>query len=167
VLPRSWKEAGRELSEPAAGPLALLCRVRGRLFSIPLAHVVETLRPLPLATFAGMPPFVLGVSLIRGVPTPVVDPGRLFEDGAETDPRRFVTVRAGSRTVALAVDEVSGIRDLGAMSGAELPPLLSEAAAGVVSKLAAMDAELLVVLGSTRWIPESGWQAIEAGGTGG
>ena len=41
--------------EPSGGPvdhrntdLSLICRVRTRLYALPLAHVVETLRPLPV-----------------------------------------------------------------------------------------------------------------------
>ncbi len=134
--------------------------------SIPLAHVVEIMRPLPWVAFNGMPHFVCGVAVIRGVPTPVVDPGRLFADtadAAETAPGRYVTVRAGTRIVALAVDEVSGIRDLSAAPGAELPPLLREATAEAISALAALDAELLVVLESAQWVPETAWPAIAAG----
>lgn len=152
------------MSGAASGARSLLCRVRERLCSIPLAHVVEIMRPLPFVAFTGMPPFVCGVSVIRGVPTPVVDPGRLFAGAAETEPGRYVTVRAGARTVALAVDEVSGIGDLSATPGAELPPLLREATAEAISELAALDLELLVVLKSAQWIPEPVWRAIESGG---
>jgi purine-binding chemotaxis protein CheW len=65
--------------------------------------------------------------------------------------------------VALAVEEVVGVRDLSAASLAELPPLLGEAAAEVVATVGALDAELLVVLRSARWVPSGAWQAIEEG----
>jgi purine-binding chemotaxis protein CheW len=134
------------------------------LCAIPLAHVIETMRPLPLAAFAGMPPFACGVSVIRGAPTPVVSLGGLLGAVGSPEPSRFVTVRTGPRTVALAVEEVVGVRDLSAAPLAELPPLLGEAAAEVVAAVGAVDAELLVVLRSARWVPAEVWQAIEAEG---
>jgi purine-binding chemotaxis protein CheW len=138
---------------------ALLCRVAGRLCAIPLAHVVETMRPLPVTGFADLPSFVLGVAVIRGEPTPVVALGHLLGAAGGGDPTRFVTIRAGARTVALGVDEVAGIRDLTAVPTTDLPPLLREASAEVLARLGALDSELLVVLRSATWIPESLWEA--------
>lgn len=149
---------------PLVDARSLLCRLRGRLCALPLSEVVETLRPLPWVALAGSPPFVLGVSVIRGVPTPVVDPGKLFQDAEETAPGRFVMVTTGARKVALAVDEVIGIRELPTAASTELPPLLREAAAEVVGAMGTLDAELLIVLRQARWIPESVWQAISAEG---
>jgi purine-binding chemotaxis protein CheW len=56
----------------------LLCRVRERLCALPLAHVVETMRPLPIEPLGGMPGFVQGIAIIRGAPVPVVDAGALL-----------------------------------------------------------------------------------------
>jgi chemotaxis signal transduction protein len=50
----------------------LVVMVGTRACAIPLHHVAETLRPLPIQSVAGMPNFVRGVSVIRGTPTPVV-----------------------------------------------------------------------------------------------
>jgi purine-binding chemotaxis protein CheW len=152
------------VSEPAAGSRSLLCREGARLCAVPLAYVIETMRPLPLVALAGMPTFVSGMSVIRGVPTPVVSLGGLLGAVESPEPSRFVTVKTGPRTVALAVEEVVGVRDLSTAPLAELPPLLGEAAAAVVAAVGAVDAELLVVLRSARWVPAEVWQAIEAEG---
>jgi purine-binding chemotaxis protein CheW len=123
------------------------------------------MRPLPLVALAGMPSFVCGMSVVRGTPTPVVSLGGLLGAAEAPEPSRFVTVRTGPRTVALAVEEVVGVRDLSTAPLMELPPLLGEAAAEVVATVGAMDAELLVVLRSARWVPAEVWQAIEAEGS--
>jgi len=148
-------------SPPAAGGRALVCRVGGRLCAIPLAHVVETMRPLPVVALFDMPSFVLGVAVIRGEPTPVVALGNLL-GALHGAPMRFVTVRVGPRTVALAVDAVIGVRDLAAMATVDLPPLLGEASTEVLSRMGALDSELLVVLQSAGRVPETLWQDISA-----
>ena len=106
------------------------------------------------------PSFVQGLSIIRGVPTPVVDAGALL--GATDAPRstRLVVLRLDARRVALAVEDVLGVRTIPAASLAELPPLLRDAAREVVSALGALDAELLIVLHASYLVPESVWDTI-------
>jgi purine-binding chemotaxis protein CheW len=142
----------------------LLCRVRTRLCAVPLEHVVETMRPLRVESFAGMPSFIKGVSLIRGAPVPVVDAGALLGTSDDAQPARFVAVRAGQRRVALAVEEVLGVRELPAATLHSLPPLLHDASADVVSAVGTLDQEFLVVLQATRFVLESQWQLLDNGG---
>ena len=131
---------------------------------MPIGDVAETMRPLPIEPFASMPAFVLGVAVIRGRPTPVVDAGALVGAPAER-PTRFVTIKTGARTCALAVDSVIGIGDLATGSLEALPALLDRSN-GAVSAIGAVDAELLVVLESMRIVPAAAWEAIaRQGGT--
>jgi purine-binding chemotaxis protein CheW len=132
---------------------SLLLRIAGRLCALPLAHVIETMRPLPVEPVAGAPRGVQGVSIVRGRAVPVVDAARLF-DRPSGMPTRFVTLRAGDRVAALAVDEVLGVRVLAAASLDALPALLSAAAAESVSAIGTLDAELLLILDAARMIPE-------------
>ena len=146
---------------PVAERPALLCRARARLCALPLQHVIETMRPLPVEPFAGAPPFVRGLALIRGRPVPVVDVGALVSASEPANPTRFVTLRVGDRRVALALESVLGIRALpDAMSG--LPPLLTDASAEAVSAVSALDAELLLVLEAARLVPDSLWLGLDA-----
>ena len=133
--------------------LSLICRVQTRLCALPLEHVVETLRPLPVERVPGAAPFVLGLAVIRGAPLPVVDSARLL--GAD-DARagRFVTVNAGNRRVALAVDCVLGVRAVAPESLHALPPLLHQADTDVIAAIGLLDAELLLVLRSARLLPD-------------
>jgi purine-binding chemotaxis protein CheW len=143
---------------------SVICRIGPRLVAVPVGQVVETMRPLPEVPLAAMPPFLRGVAVIRGTPTPVVDAGILLGAGERSAPLRFLTVKAGDRTVALAVDEVIGVRDLSSLALAELPPLLHEAATEVVAAVGTLDSELLLVLHGASWIPESVWQSLAAPG---
>ena len=150
------------MTAPArSNALALLTRARDRLCALPLEHLVETMRPLPVTPLPGAPSFVRGLSLIRGAPVPVVDLGALLGAREPSESTRFVTVRVGGRRVALAVERVVGIQRLPAVLTA-LPPLLAEAAAESVSAIGAADGELLLLLQALRLVPDSVWRQGEA-----
>lgn len=98
---------------------------------------------------------------------PVVDAARVL--GMESSPRiaeRFVTLKAGERRVAFAVDGVRGVRDIDPGEIAKLPPLLRDASEHVVAALGTLDAELLVVLQAGRLVPDGVWASLAAEGGG-
>jgi len=126
-----------------------------------LEHVSETLRPLPVEALSGTAPFIDGVSIIRGAPVPVVDLARLLGN-ASVEPRmRLVVVKVGERNAALAVARVIGVRSLESATVIELPPLLSGASSEVIGAIGSLDARLLLVLETSRLVPESGWASLE------
>lgn len=145
------------------GDLSLVCRVLTRLCALPLEHVSETMRPLPVEPVAGVPAPVAGVAIIRGAPVPVIDVACVLA-GRASHPTRFVTVNVGARRVALAVDKVIGVRTIPTEALNELPPLLRDASTDVVAAIGTLDTQLLVVLRSARLIPEPVWSALAAGG---
>jgi purine-binding chemotaxis protein CheW len=124
-------------------------------------HVVETMRPLQVESIRGMPAFVRGISIIRGVPTPVVDLGAVIgaRGGAAG---RIVTLRLGDRQVALSVDAVLGVRDLQLSAIQELPPLLRGASTDVVEAIGTLDEQFLMVLRAGWVLPDEVWQALAA-----
>jgi purine-binding chemotaxis protein CheW len=69
------------------------------LCALPLEHVEEAMRPMTVEAIAGVPSFVLGLAVIRGVPIAVVDAASLLS-GVRSHPTRFVTIKIGSRRVA-------------------------------------------------------------------
>lgn len=127
--------------------------------ALPLAHVIEVMRPLPVQPLANMPPFVRGVAVVRGEPIPVVDLACLL-GATEFSIGRFVAIRAGERRVALAVQDVIGIRVLDATSLATVPPLLQEAHPELVAALSSADKMLLVVLKTARILPGEVWEVL-------
>lgn len=142
----------------------LLCRTRETLVAVPLGHVRETMRPLPVTPLADMPAFLVGVAVIRGVPTPVVDVASLILAPEATVPSRFVCVRVEERVVALAFDAVIGVRELPASVARGLPALLAQTATGIVEAIGVLDASLLLILGTALSIPESVWSRLESAG---
>ena len=141
----------------------LLIRVRRRLCGLAVEHVVETLRPLPTDPVRGAPNFVQGVSLIRGIPLPVVDPGILLGCSEAAAPRRFVVLRTAQRRVALAVEGVLGVHAFTGKLQAELSPLLTDMTTELVALVASLDTELLLVLRASRVIPDAVWTQLGQG----
>lgn len=143
----------------------LIVAVGGCTCAIPLRHIAETMRPLPIEPVAGTPGFVRGVSVIRGAPTPVVDLKALLES-AENSPDygRFVTLNLGERRVAIGVDAVVGLSNLHAAQLSALPLLLRDVAADVIEAIGTRDAQLLVVLRATRLVPDDVWTTIAVAG---
>ncbi len=142
----------------------LLFRVRQHLCGLPLAYVVETMRPLPIEAITGAPGVVEGVAVIRGMPLPVLDLGTLLGDGADQPSTRFITVKTGARQVALAVTSVVGLHNLSVDVIRDIPPLLQEAAGDTITAIGALDAEMLMVLNTAHLVPESVWSAINSAG---
>jgi len=152
------------------GNWLLLCKVETRLCALPLASVLETMRPLPIEAVSGAPDYVLGLSIVRGEPVPVVDAARIL-GASGTGFERFVVLRAGGRSIALAVSTVEGVRrltgdsltgDSGADDLADLPPLLRGADSAAIASIGARDADLLVVLETVRLVPEDVFAVLEA-----
>lgn len=139
-----------------------MCRIGTRLCALPLPLVVETLRALPIEPITGTPEFVLGVSIVRGEPLPVVGAARLVGDGASGRAGRFVVLKAGHRRVVFAVEGVEGVRALGPVSLAALPPLLRDASQDVIGSIGTLDGELLLVLRSVRMVPDTVWDTLSA-----
>jgi purine-binding chemotaxis protein CheW len=129
-----------------------------------MEHVEETMRPLPVRVVGGLPPFVLGMAVIRGRPVPVVDAVCVTGgDQPSASVTRFVALKTADRRVALAVDEVIGVRSIHAARLAQLPPLLSRVDDPVIAMIGTLDRELLMVLQSGNLVPAAAWQAIATG----
>lgn len=147
----------------AHGGDMLVCRVRTLLVALPVTAVRETMRPLPITPLSPAPEWVVGVAVVRGEPVPVVDVGTVL---GLTEPRgttRFVAIRAGERSVALAVEEVLSVSSFPAESARALPPLLTGDGQRHVAALAARDARLMAVLETARLVPEDVWEALDRG----
>jgi purine-binding chemotaxis protein CheW len=144
----------------ATGAASLVFRAGPLLCALPLGDVAETMRPLDVRPLSGTPPWVRGISVMRGVPAPVIDVARLLT-GEPAEVTRFVAVRTERGPVALATGAVLGIRT--AVTGDRGPghaALLTGGAAGrLVAGVAMLDAEPLLLLQSMRVVPDDVWAA--------
>ena len=141
----------------------LVVMVGTRACAFPLRHVAETMRPIPIEPIAGTPGFVRGVSVIRGLPTPVVDLKALLEN-SDNSPSfgRFVTLKYDARRVVIGVDSVVGLRNLDAAQLGELPPLLRDVTADLIDSFGTLDEQLLLVLHAARIVPAEVWSTLAA-----
>jgi len=131
----------------------LLCRAGSHLCALPLAHVVEVMRPLPVEPLADAPAFLRGISVVRGAPVAVIDLGHLLGQ-AKTAPTRLVTVRVGGRVLGLAVAEVIAVRREDEVGPHAAVPLLGQVAHDAVSTIGTLDSEVLLFLEELRVLAE-------------
>jgi purine-binding chemotaxis protein CheW len=138
----------------------LLLSAAGQRVALRLQHVVETLRPLPLTAVTGLPAAIVGVAVVRGIATPVVDLRALLGGDTGVPAQRWVSLRIADRQVALAVDRVTGVGDVDDAALDAWPGLLGaeqgRAALGVA------DGELMTALDSARLVPDEAWQQLDA-----
>jgi purine-binding chemotaxis protein CheW len=139
----------------------LLTRLEARLCAIPLSGVVECMRPLPIEPTPGVS-FLMGVSVIRGAPVPVVHLATLVGGTSVASTGRFVLLRLGTRRAALAVEAVVGVRSIDDSLLQQLPPLLQGDGAASVAAVGVNDGQLLLLLQLARVVPEDVWQALDA-----
>jgi purine-binding chemotaxis protein CheW len=152
-------------NDPGVPLPVLTCRVRDRFCAIPIAHVGETMRPLPVAPIPGAHPLVEGIARVRGRATPVVDAGALLGSAQQAATRRFVLLRLGDRRagdgpdrqVALAVEAVVAVGWIRSASLQPLPPLLQGPAADTLAGIGTLDRELVLVLAASRMLPAELW----------
>lgn len=112
------------------------------------------MRPLPTEWVPKAPPYVRGVAIVRGTPTPVVDLNLLLGVDDASPPARLVTLKLeAGRRVAVLVDEVLGVRDRGDLPEGQVPPLLQDAADEFVDDLTRLDRQLLSILRAGALVP--------------
>jgi purine-binding chemotaxis protein CheW len=134
------------------------------LCALPLGRVVETMRRLPVEPLAGAPPFVSGISIVRGGSVPVVELAALV--GVAAPPASMlVTVTVGGdpeRHIALAVSAVVGVRTISQQALTDFPPLLTDVRPEVLTALGVLDAQTLLVLETVHILPDSVWAELPA-----
>jgi purine-binding chemotaxis protein CheW len=141
--------------------MSLVFRAGSLLCALRLDEVIETMRPLAVRPLAGTPAYVRGVTIMRGVPTPVIDVARLL-GGEQAEVARFVAVRTERGPVAFATGAVLGIRSTVADVGAQHAALLGATPGGLVAGIARIGAEPLLLLQSMRVVPDDVWAAAAA-----
>lgn len=141
----------------------LLTQTAGGICALPLDRVIETMRMPPIRELAGMPAFVRGLAIVRGAAVPVIDLGLLLGCGGAM-PARLVTVNVGTRTIALAVGAVIGLRAIERAGLDAVPPLLRDAANAAIAAVGTLDAELLLFLRAVQLVSEEVLAGLDMSG---
>ena len=118
------------------------------------------MRSLPIGPLAGVPPFVRGVSIIRGDAVPVVELGSVLGVPVPGVCTRFVLIRGGIGKIALAVESLLGVRVLNNSVCNDLPPLASNACSEIIAAIGALDRQLLLVLQAGSIVPHEVWELL-------
>ena len=139
----------------------LIVRAASRYCALPLEQVAEIMRPLPIDPLPGLPLYLRGLAVVRGAEVPVVDLGIFWGNVETAAVKRFVLCRADHRRLAIAVEAVDGLREIGRASD-DFPPTSGDANAGRVSAAAVEDRHVLPLLRIADLIPEETWQELEA-----
>lgn len=143
-----------QVAEEMQGGRFLLVRVQDNCrVALPLHCLLEVTRPLPVKTLAGAPAFVQGLVIVRGSPVPLIDLAAILGIDGGGEATRFVILCVGERSVAVAVESVSGICDLHEKTLQQAPPLLRDAPGELVEAIGALDGELLLALKVVRLLP--------------
>jgi purine-binding chemotaxis protein CheW len=161
------RQHGQMLTDPGPAPesvgvASLVFRAGPLQCALRLDEVVETMRPLETQALAGTPPFVVGISVLRGVPTPVIEVARLLS-GEAAAIERYVAVRTDRGVVALATGTILGIQAVRVEAGSGHPALLGAGEDRLVEGVATIGAEPLLLLRSMRTIPAEVWTAAATG----
>lgn len=147
---------------------SLVCRVGRQVCALPLTHVREVMRPLPVERLAGVSQAVRGLSVVRGEPVPVLSLSALLggdlPDGATLPDSvtRFVRLCVDERHLVLAVDAVIDVHDIDPDSLQGVPALTQADGAGLIARLGTIDQSLLVLLSGSHLLSEADWARIRA-----
>ncbi len=80
---------------------------------MPVEHVREVADLGQVEAVPGAQPELLGIRNLRGQILPVIDLARLLGLARTAPPGRLLVAEAGGRQAGFAIDEVSGVSDLG------------------------------------------------------
>jgi purine-binding chemotaxis protein CheW len=138
----------------------LIVRAQEWMCALPLQEVAETMRPLPITPLVDAPAFLRGVSIVRGLPTPVVSLAVLLGGREAGRARRFVTLRLKERRLALEVEEVLGLKWLSPGTLEAAPPLLRGVSAGHLEVLGVLDGQMVAGLQLARLLSEELWARL-------
>jgi purine-binding chemotaxis protein CheW len=151
VRARGEKRAVRRAGEAGRRVEYLAFLLAGETYAVPIAHVAEILRPLPITEVPRAPSTVLGVVSVRGKLVTVVDLRRRFrlpEAPLDRKARILIADLGKGEQIGLAVDEVHQVWRLAAeeiepanVLGGEQPPHIAG-----IGRPAGSDGTILILL---------------------
>jgi chemotaxis signal transduction protein len=128
----------------------LVCRSAQLLYGLQLTHVTESMRPQPLCAPDAAAPLALGVSVIRGQAMAIFDLALALGSERAGGEQRFVVLRFDQNPVAVAVEQVVGVRAFEPDALEALPSLLLALPDELIVALGRLDLRLLDVLGAAK-----------------
>ncbi|WP_439630302.1 chemotaxis protein CheW [Gemmata sp.] len=132
ALPAPGADGPAVAAGARSGERHLVVRAAHASLALPLCHVRDVLRPLPLTPLPGVPEWVAGVANVRGEVVTVIDLAGFLDLGDDAPRRGLVVAQGGDGCVlGLLVGEVAGIRPVAADAGPPVENRLSRFVTGV------------------------------------
>ncbi|MBI2601726.1 MAG: chemotaxis protein CheW [Deltaproteobacteria bacterium] len=143
-----------------AETLVLCVQSENNICAIPVRDISEIMRPMPREVLPDSPHFVIGMSVIRGRPVPVVDFSSLIGLKRSSQFGKYVVLNLESRKVALAVENVLGIKNLSLEFMEKLPPLLQNVHPDIISAIGTLDEDFLILIQTPKLVSIDAWEKI-------
>lgn len=126
----------------------IVFRLEGEEFAVSVSQVGSIERVLPITRVPGTPPFVKGVTNLRGVITPVIDLKTRFRNETTefTDSSRIIIVYLDDLTVGIIVDEANDVLDIPERAIEPKPEVINSVDVDYISGVAKIDKRLLILL---------------------
>ncbi len=138
--------------------------IGSRVCAFRIGEVSLAMRTPVTTALPATPPFVLGVAVVRGSLTVILDGHRLLGENDEPG-QRMLVLTSGGRNFGLTVDSISGVAEIEESDPEkELVPLMPHITSEWIERLVKVDASFAAVLAAGRIVPEAVWESLRSAG---
>jgi purine-binding chemotaxis protein CheW len=116
------------------------------IFGIPIAKVVEIVKPQKVFSIPGLPDFLSGVMSVRGLVIPLIDLRRRFGVNSTGKKERIIVTRFGKEKIGLLVDEIREIFTFSAGEISAPPSFFKGFKAEYITGLGSKDDSIIILL---------------------
>ncbi|GGP06992.1 chemotaxis protein CheW [Oceanobacillus neutriphilus] len=126
----------------------ILFKLKDQTFAVHVQQIVSIERELSLTKVPRTPDFMMGVTEMRGIMTPMIDlRERLNLGGVEiTDQTRTLVVQVDDMQIGMLVDQATEVKDIPASFIKPAPKLVGEIKDTFLLGVATIDDELILLL---------------------
>lgn len=126
----------------------ILFKLKDQTFAVHVQQIVSIERELSLTKVPRTPDFMMGVTEMRGIMTPMIDlRERLNLGGVEiTDQTRTLVVQVDGMQIGMLVDQATEVKDIPASLIKPAPKLVGEIKDTFLLGVATIDDELILLL---------------------
>ncbi|WP_339282725.1 chemotaxis protein CheW [Oceanobacillus sp. FSL K6-3682] len=126
----------------------ILFKLKEQTFAVHVQQIVSIERELSLTKVPRTPDFMMGVTEMRGIMTPIIDlRERLNLGGVEiTDQTRTLVVQVDDMQIGMLVDQATEVKDIPSSLIKSAPKLVGEIKDTFLLGVATIDDELILLL---------------------
>lgn len=152
--------------EPEARALAkwVTFGIGQEVYGVPVLQAQEVLKVPEIAKVPGAPGHVLGIINLRGNVVTVLDMRRRLRlaERPLDDAARIIVVETGENVAGILVDRIEEVVELAADQLAPLPDVGDRDNANVLSGVAHLGEDMLILVDVDKLLSPEDWQALDA-----